>query len=138
MLKFEDSCDLYAALVLRSSAYVLDLLRILLALPCHSCLFAASPPLVSCCLFLGSACSLASVGVGVGSFVVGLSLVVWVGEIGPGPEPWTGLHCSELYWRDQWSSLLFSPERPRAAKSANMVRSVLIYSGISADGTLSG
>ena len=28
-----------------------------------------------------------------------LSLSVWVGEVGPGPEPWTGLHCSELHWR---------------------------------------
>ena len=26
-------------------------------------------------------------------------LFVWVGEVGPGPEPWTGLHCSELHWR---------------------------------------
>ena len=38
-------------------------------------------------------------GVCMGSVVVFLSLSVWDGEIGPGPEPWTGLHCSELHWR---------------------------------------
>ena len=31
----------------------------------------------------------------------------FLGKLGPAPEPWTGLHCSEHHWRDQGCSLLY-------------------------------
>ena len=42
-------------------------------------------------------------------------------------EPWPGLHCSELHWRCPVELSAFSPERPRAAKSANMVGTMWMW-----------
>ena len=69
-------------------------------------------------------------------FVVVPSLLclVWGGRTLTGAMDWT----AQASGADQSSSLLFSPERPQAAKSANMVRTVRICSGNSADGPLSG
>ena len=99
MLKFGDSCDLSCC-----SGARIHCLRVEFALYFTGAAMSFlsfcgfSPPLLHVFFFGLFALSL-FVGVCVGSFVVVLSLFVWVGEVGPGPEPWTGLHCSELYWR---------------------------------------
>ena len=92
-----------AALVLGSIAHALHSLCRLLVLPCQSCLFAGSSPLASrLCLWsvfgLWSDFSVSVVGWVGSSVVVPFSVCLGWG-VGPGPEPWTGLHCSELHWR---------------------------------------
>ena len=56
-----------------------------------------------------------------------LSCVLWVGlsgEVGPASSHGLDRTAANFTGADQWSSLPCCPERPRAAKSAHMVRSV--------------
>ena len=99
MLKFGYSCDLSCC-----SGARIHCLRVEFALNFAGAAMSFlsfcgfSPPCFLLCVSL-VVCPLAFCWCGRWLVCCWASLFVWVGEIGPGPEPWTGLHCSELYWR---------------------------------------
>ena len=107
-----------AVLLLGSIAYELFWLCRILVLPCYSCRFAVFPPSLLGCVSGFVLFGWPLVG-GCALLWLAPLLFVWVGEVGPGPEPWTGLHCSELHWR--WPVLL-SALQSRAPASSKVCK----------------